>query len=76
MFGNVCCSKTIDKSSAINEHSSATVVARTTPFRKIEKVLKSYIFRKNRRLEKFTGASFAEIGLLVKMLLNFKVGAC
>ena len=50
-------------------------VARTTHFRKIEKVLESYIFLKSRRLEKSTGACFAETGPLVKILSNFKVGA-
>ena len=39
-------------------------------------MLGSYIFLKSRRLANFTGACFAQIRPLVKMLSIFKAGAC
>ena len=57
-------------------HLFDVIIAKTAHFRKTEKVIKSDTFLKSRRLEKFTGACFAQIGPLVKMLSNFKVGAC
>ena len=50
------------------------MVARTTPFRKTEKVIDSYIFYISIGSEKLTGGIFAQIGPLVEMPSSFKVG--
>ena len=51
------------------------IVARTTPLRKIEKMIDFNIFCKRTGLEKFTGANCDQIGPLVETLSSFKVGA-
>ena len=46
-------------------------LARTTPIRKTEEVIGSYIFYISIGLEKFTGAILAQIEPLVEMLSSF-----
>ena len=49
-------------------------MARTTPLRKIEKMIDFYIVCKSTGLEKFTSANYAQIGPLVETLSSFKDG--
>ena len=51
------------------------MVARTTPLRKIEKMIDFSVFCKSTGLENFTGTNFDQIGPLVETLSSFKIGA-
>ena len=59
----------------LNVDSSISILVRTTPLRKIEKMIDFYIFGKSTGLEKFTGANCDQIGPLVEILSSFKIGA-
>ena len=58
------------RSSYNNQH----LVARTTPLRKIEKMIDFYIFCISTGLEKFIGANCDQTGPLIETLSNFKMG--